>query len=148
MTQTSLILGQTLTFVADPFHVPIEQAADYQSQGAVAVRDGLIIATGTADKLRRDYPKATLHDYGDGLITAGFVDAHAHYPQTAIIASWGARLIEWLNKYTFPEEMRFGDPDYAANCAKTYFDLTLANGTTSVCSFCTIHPESVDAFFS
>ncbi|MEE9428766.1 MAG: guanine deaminase, partial [Paracoccaceae bacterium] len=42
----------------------------------------------------------------------------------------------------------FGDPDYAANCAKTYFDLTLANGTTSVCSFCTIHPESVDAFFS
>ena len=45
---------------------------------------------------------------------AGFVDAHVHYPQTAIIASWGKRLIDWLNTYTFPEEMRFGDPDYAA----------------------------------
>ena len=32
--------------------------------------------------------------------------------------------------------------------AGRYFDLTLANGTTSVCSYCTIHPESVDAFFN
>ena len=26
-----------------------------------------------------------------------------------IIASWGKRLIDWLQTYTFPEEMRFGD---------------------------------------
>ena len=47
------------------------------------------------------------------LIMAGFVDAHVHYPQTAMIASWGKRLIDWLNSYTFPEEMKFGDPAYA-----------------------------------
>ncbi len=51
------------------------------------------------------------------LILAGFVDAHVHYPQTAIIASWGKRLIDWLNTYTFPEEMRFADPAYAAEIA-------------------------------
>jgi len=87
-------------------------------------------------------------DLGAALVTAGFVDAHAHYPQTAIIASWGKRLVDWLNTYTFPEEMRFGDADYARAVAERYLDLTLAHGTTTVASFCTSHPESVDAFFS
>ena len=60
--------------------------------------------------LRARHPQARVHDYGQELISAGFIDAHVHYPQTAIIASWGKRLIDWLNTYTFPEEMRFADP--------------------------------------
>jgi guanine deaminase len=148
MQDIALLLGQTLSFDDDPFQVPPTEAANWRSRGGVVIRDGDILDVGEGEKLRAAYPQATVHDYGDALITAGFIDAHAHYPQTAIIASWGSRLIEWLNTYTFPEEMRFGDADYAADCAKTYFDLTLANGTTTVCSFCTIHPESVDAFFT
>ena len=30
-----------------------------------------------------------------------------HYPQTGIIASYGKRLLDWLNEYTFPEEKKF-----------------------------------------
>jgi guanine deaminase len=86
-------------------------------------------------------------DHGDALILPGFVDAHVHYPQTGIIASWGKRLIDWLETYTFPEEMRFGDPAHARATAELYLDLVLAHGTTTVASYCTIHPESVDAFF-
>jgi guanine deaminase len=71
-----------------------------------------------------------------------------HYPQTGIVASWGKRLIDWLNTYTFPEESRFGDPAYAREIAERSLDLALAHGTTTVCSFCTIHPASVDAIFS
>lgn len=86
--------------------------------------------------------------YGqDHLICPGFVDAHVHYPQTAIIASWGKRLIDWLNDYTFPEEMRLADPAYARAIASRYLDLGLAHGTTTVASYCTIHPHSVDALF-
>ena len=73
---------------------------------------------------------------------AGFVDAHVHYPQTAIIASWGKRLIDWLNTYTFLEEMRFGDPTYAAEIATRYVEFALRNGTTSMASYCTIHPKA------
>ncbi|MBC7478389.1 MAG: guanine deaminase, partial [Pseudorhodobacter sp.] len=65
-----------------------------------------------------------------------------------IIASWGKRLIDWLNLYTFPEEMRFADQTYADTIANRYFDLALAHGTTSMCSYATIHPGSVDAFFN
>ena len=148
MPHSSLLLGQTLSFDSDPFQGPPEDAATWRRRGAVLVTGGKITDLGEADDLRARHPRAKVVDYGDGLITAGFIDAHAHYPQTAIIASWGKRLIEWLNTYTFPEEMKFGDPDYACEAAKQYFDLTLSNGTTTVASFCTIHPESVEAFFT
>jgi len=142
-----LLLGQTLTFAADPFTEGPE-AARHETHGAVLIEGGRIAATGPAERLRALNPQARVHDYGNALISPGFVDAHAHYPQTAIIASWGKRLIDWLETYTFPEESRFGDADHARIAAETCLDLMLANGTTSVCSFCTIHPESVDALFT
>jgi guanine deaminase len=70
-----------------------------------------------------------------------------HYPQTGVIASYGAQLLEWLNTYTFPEESRFGDRGYAQAAARVFFDEQLRNGTTTACSFCTIHAQSVDAYF-
>ncbi|MCB2134465.1 MAG: guanine deaminase, partial [Rhodobacteraceae bacterium] len=141
-----LLLGQTLSFAGNPM-IEGPDVARHTARGGVLVENGRILATGTADDLRARYPDATITDYGVALLSAGFVDAHAHYPQTAMIASWGKRLIDWLNSYTFPEEMKFADAGYTAEIADRYFDLTLANGTTTVCSYCTIHPESVDAFF-
>jgi guanine deaminase len=143
-----ILLGQTLTFVADPFRVPVTEAVQHERRGGVALEAGRILAVGPADEIRAAYPAATVTDHGSALISPGFVDAHAHYPQTAIIASWGKRLIDWLNTYTFPEEARFGDPAHAAEIAALYFELTLAHGTTTAVSYATIHPESVDAFFS
>jgi guanine deaminase len=142
-----LILGQVLRFDADPA-VEGPEAARHERRGAILVRDGRIAEVGPADTLRAAHPGLPDDDHGERLILPGFVDAHAHYPQTAIIASWGKRLIDWLNTYTFPEEMRFGDPAYAAEVANRYLDLLLAHGTTTVSSYCTIHPESVDAFFA
>ncbi|MBN2629152.1 MAG: guanine deaminase [Rhodobacteraceae bacterium] len=142
---TDLLLGQVLRFTADPFVAgPVAAVVDE----AVVINAGQIVAVGSANALRRSHPQARVTDYGRALISAGFVDAHAHYPQTAIIASWGKRLIDWLNTYTFPEEMRFSNLSYASAVANRHLDLTVSNGTTSVCSYCTIHPESVDAFFA
>ncbi|MGB3556637.1 MAG: guanine deaminase [Jannaschia sp.] len=145
---TTLILGQVLAFHSDPFAVPPTEAARHDARGAVAVSDGRILGSGSVDAMRAAHPDAAEVDHGRALILPGFVDAHVHYPQTAIIASWGLRLIDWLETYTFPEEARFGQQGHAGSVAETYLDLVLANGTTSVCSFCTSHPESVDAFFT
>ena len=142
-----LLLGRTLGFDADPF-VDGPGAARFEERGGVLVDDGVIAATGPADRLRSAHPQARVTDYGDALITAGFVDAHVHYPQTGIIASWGKRLIDWLESYTFPEEMRFADPEHAVEIAVRYFDLALAHGTTTMCSFATTHATSVEAFFA
>ncbi len=142
-----LLLGQTLRFRADPF-AEGPGAAQHERCGAVLVDAGRIAATGRADALRAAHPGAQVHDYGAALICAGFIDAHVHYPQTAIIASWGKRLIDWLNTYTFPEEARLADPAYAATIAGRYLDLALAHGTTTMCSYATSAPASVEAFFT
>lgn len=144
---TDLLIGQTLGFAADPF-VEGPGAARHSDRQGVLIDGGRIAALGDPAALRAANPGARVHDYGSALISAGFVDAHVHYPQTAIIASWGKRLIDWLNSYTFPEESRFGDPEHARIAAETCLDLMLAHGTTTICSFCTIHPESVDALFT
>ena len=142
-----ILLGQTLSFRANPLHGDWQDAAVVDTAGGILIENGRISAVQNGGTLTAAHPDATVTDYGDHLITAGFVDAHMHYPQTAMIASWGKRLIDWLNTYTFPEESRFGDATYAAEIAGRTMDLALAHGTTTLTSFCTIHPESVDAYF-
>ncbi len=143
---TTLLLGQILETGGNPF-VDGPKALVHTAQGGVLIENGKIAAVGDRADLIRAHPEAERQDFGTGLILPGFIDAHVHYPQTGIIASWGKRLIDWLNSYTFPEEARFSDPEVAATVAAGYLDLALAHGTTSVASFCTIHPGSVEALF-
>jgi guanine deaminase len=142
-----LLTGRTLSFDGDP-----EGNADavrYREQGAVLVDGGLIVWCGQAGDAPAGLADgAEHHDYGDDLILPGFVDGHVHYPQIGVIASFGAQLLDWLEKYTFPEEARFSDPDYARDTAKLFLDLLVANGTTTAAVYCTVHPESADAFFA
>ncbi len=145
----TLLTGPTLCFDANPLAGPWQDAVRIETDGAVLLADGRIAAVGKAAELRQAHPQAAEQRYdGDHLICPGFVDAHVHYPQTGIIASWGKRLIDWLNDYTFPEEMRLSDADYAQEVATRYLNLTRAHGTTTVASYCTIHPHSVDALFT
>ncbi len=146
MTDAELLSGRVLIWDDAPLRAGPE-AARIETDWAVLLRDGRIAEIGPREALRRAHPEAPETRYGRDLICPGFVDAHVHYPQTRIIASWGKRLIDWLETYTFPEEMRFGDPAYARAVADSYLDLTLAAGTTTVASYCTSHPASVDAFF-
>ncbi len=146
MSETIILSGRVLSFAGAPFRDDPTDVARFDE--AVAIADGRIVAVGAFDDLRRSHPLARHVNHGDHVIMAGFVDAHVHFPQTAMIASWGKRLIDWLNTYTFPEEMRFADAEYAAEIAARYLDLTAAHGTTTMCSFATIHPASVEAFFT
>jgi guanine deaminase len=143
-----LLLGRTLGFSGNPLGGDWADAVRYDAAGGVLIDDGRIVAVGDGTTLRAAHPTISVVDYGDRLISAGFVDAHMHYPQTGIIASWGKQLIDWLNTYTFPEEARLADPAYAAETATRTIDLAVAHGTTTLTSFCTIHPCSVDAFFT
>lgn len=141
-----ILTGPTLRYFGDPFQLPWSEAVCIEDC-AILMEGGLISALGPLSEVTARAPAAPVTHHRDKLICPGFVDAHAHYPQTAMIASWGKRLIDWLNGYTFPEEMRFADQRYADLIAERYLDLLLDHGTTSVASFCTVHPGSVDALF-
>jgi guanine deaminase len=116
----------------------------------LVVADGRIVDAGPAGTLRRRLPAGMpIERLPRGtLVVPGFVDCHVHYAQLPVIASHGAQLLDWLNRYTFPSEQALSDPAYARALARTFFDATLAAGTTTSASFCTVHPGSVDAYFA
>ena len=141
--------GAALTLRDDPFIVGDSAAMRYESDALIVIREGRIVAFGHYDAL-----KATLSadmpvtQYRDALIVPGFIDTHVHYPQTQIIGAGGKQLIDWLNTYTFPAEMQFADAAHAREIADVFLDTCLAYGTTTAVVYCTVHPQSVDAFFT
>jgi guanine deaminase len=145
--RTLAIRGQTLSFRADPFVVGPDAAVDFHSDGAAIIHDGTIVEVGDAATVLASYPGIPVEAYAGHLIMAGFVDCHVHYPQTEVIASYGAQLLEWLEKYTFPAEAKFSDPAYAASTAEIFLDECMRNGVTTSSVYCAVHPASADAFF-
>ena len=142
-----VIRAAFLHFVADPDLS--DNAWQYLEDGLLILKQGRVTALVEAgDYLDRLPVEIDYVDYSGKLIMPGFFDTHSHYPQTDVIASYGAQLIEWLEKYTFPVEARFADRDFADTVAEFFCDELLRNGTTTSCVFATIHPQSVDAIFA
>ena len=144
-----LIRGRLLTFLRAPEGVGDHAAYRYEEDGALIVRDGRIAAIGDFASLSQGEGRGLeVVDHRPHLILPGFIDPHAHMPQMQIIASFGAELLDWLNNYTFPEETRFSDPVHAARIARRFLDELIRNGTTTVATYCSVHPESAEALFS
>ncbi|HKP66229.1 MAG TPA: guanine deaminase, partial [Casimicrobiaceae bacterium] len=140
--------GTALTFKDDPFQVGGEASAHVESDALVLMQDGRIAAFGAFDALKDQLPAGTVvTSYEDALILPGFVDTHVHYPQTGIIGSYGRQLIDWLDDYTYVAEQRFADAAHAREIAKAFLRECVRAGTTSAMVYCTVHPQSVDAFF-
>ena len=88
------IRGRILSFDTDP--VPSkDNSYTYIEKGIVLIDGGYITAVGENIRIPEE---AKITDYGDYLICPGFIDAHVHYPQINIIASYGEQLLEWLKK--------------------------------------------------
>lgn len=143
----TLLRGRVLTFHRAPRDGDDTQAYSYIADGAIAMADGRILATGHYGDVQPRYGSAVEIDHRPNLLLPGFIDTHVHFPQVQVIASWGDQLLDWLNNYTFPAEMRFADPDHAADMAGRFYDLMIGHGTTTAVAFCSAHPQSVDAYF-
>ncbi len=140
--------GALLHFHADPFRTLRDaQACSFHPDGLLLVAEGKVLACGPWRELRPTVGELELTDLTGCLLMPGFVDTHIHYPQTGMIASYGEQLLSWLETYTFPAEARFGDPVHARMMAERCLDELLRNGTTTAQVLCTVHPESVNAFF-
>jgi len=144
-----LIRGRVLTFVAEPQGIDDTASYRYLEDGAVFVRNGKIVETGSYGDIRKlAGANVEVVDHRPNLILPGFIDTHLHFPQTQAIASYGAQLLEWLNTYIFVEEQKFARAAHAAQVADRFMDELLSNGTTTAVAYCSVHPESVDAYFA
>jgi guanine deaminase len=136
-------------FLGDPGLSGESSASQFIDDACLVVADGRVSALGEYAALAPTLlPGTPVADLRGKWILPGFVDTHIHYAQTDVIASPGEQLLEWLERYTFPEEGCFGDPEHAAAVADFFLDELLRNGTTTAMVFPTVHKASVDALFA
>jgi guanine deaminase len=121
----------------------------HEPDAIVVMQDGHIVRFGPADQVAHELPQdIDVRDWGrSALICAGFIDCHVHFPQTPMIGAHGTRLLDWLNQYTFPTELKFADRAFASDVARTFLRECLRNGITTSSVYCTVHPQSVDVLF-
>lgn len=131
----------------DPGESGRPECCEYFDDGMLFVDDGRIIDIGPAAAIAEKIGDAPVTDLGSKLMLPGLVDCHVHLPQLDIIASFGEQLLDWLDRYAYPAEMRFADADYAREAAGFFVDELLRNGTTTAAVFASVHAHSAEVLF-
>lgn len=114
--------------------------------GYILVKNGKILKV--MKDLPEEYNQCEIVNYGDKLIIPGFVDLHFHAPQFANLGlGLDKELIPWLEGYTFPEEAKFKDVNYAKKIYKNVIKEIWKQGTTRVVFFSSLHKEGTRLLF-
>ena len=144
----TILRGRVLSFLEEPQGRDDHASYRYIEDGAVVIGDGKILMVGEwNERAASHHDAAEIIDHRPNLILPGFIDPHIHFPQMQVIGAYAAALLEWLNTYTFVEEQRFGDEAHSTRIASRFFDELIRHGTTTAAAYCSVHPQSVDAFF-
>ena len=98
------------------------------------------ISKGIFSDIPDEYRDFEVIDYGDKLIFPGLIDLHLHAPQYAFRGMcMDLELMDWLNRYTFPEEEKYEDIEYADKAYDIFVDALKKSATTRACIFATRH---------
>lgn len=96
-------------------------------------------------KYHRYFDKKHLFELEESVIMPSFFDMHFHWVQDDVRLMPKDSLLEWLEKYTFPTEMKFADKQYATERAKYFFDYLLQTGTLGGACYSSIHAHALEA---
>jgi guanine deaminase len=143
------IRGAFFDFIDDPWkQIGRERdAARFHADGLLVVEKGRIVDFGAWKSTARRHRGLEVRHVEDRLLLPGFIDGHIHFPQTRILGSFGEQLLPWLQKWVFPEELKYRKRGYAREGARQFFDNLLASGTTTCQAFTTSSPVSAEALF-
>ena len=144
--ERKIIRARLLSFLREPQSPQDTDSFRYIEDGGLLVEGGIIRAFDDFNRI--DTTGAKVIDHRPHLVMPGFIDTHLHFPQTQVIASWAAQLLDWLNDYTFPEETRYSDPDFCAIMARKFLNLLGAHGTTTAVAYASVHATSAEALFA
>jgi guanine deaminase len=149
MAASCAIRGSFFDFVDDPWRHPghEDRAARFVADGLLVVRDGVIEDFGDFADLSPRHADLPVTHLEGRLILPGFIDGHIHFPQLRVLGVFGDQLLDWLQNWVFPEELKYRDRGYARTAAGYFFDALLAGGTTTAMAFTTSFPASTEEFF-
>ncbi|HCS87937.1 MAG TPA: guanine deaminase, partial [Bacteroidales bacterium] len=84
-----------------------------------------------------------LTDFGDSLLIPAMNDMHVHAPQYRNMGlAMDMELLPWLNTYTFPEEAKYSNTEYAERMYSRFVHDLWLHGTIRASVFATIHPAA------
>ncbi|MEO0793758.1 MAG: guanine deaminase [Verrucomicrobiota bacterium] len=143
------IRGSFFDLLDNPWdHVGNEAAsARFIPDGLLVVKDGLIIEFGPYNELSAKHADTPTTHIQDRLILPGFIDGHIHFPQVRVPGAYGNQLLDWLQNWIFPEEIKYKDRAYAEEAAEHFYEAVLSGGTTTFQAFTTSSPVSADVLF-
>ena len=141
---------QNLTFYKGIILNPLNDTkCEFYEDGLLVVKGGIIQDVMTFSKGQKKYQdqisKKNFKDFGNSLIVPGFYDMHFHWVQDDVREMPKDSLLEWLDKYTFPTEMRFAKKSYSTKKAKTFFKRIVTTGTLGGACYSSIHEHAVEA---
>ena len=100
---------------------------------------------GVFNKIPSQYSNLQVYDYSNQLIIPGLVDLHIHAPQYPFIGmGMDMELMDWLQNYTYPEEMKYADIDYANKAYNVFAEKIKKSATTHACIFATTHVDATN----
>ena len=116
----TIVRGRILSFKRQPLSINDSESYTYLDDGILMIKDKKIVGLTEFGNLPKTWNGVTCIDYRPYIIFPGFIDLHNHFPQLQVIASYGTQLMNWLEKYTFPEELKFASNDYSKKKAKLF----------------------------
>jgi guanine deaminase len=119
----------------------------YIEDGVLIVEGGKIVNVGSMQDLKKELQDCEVTYYQNQLITPGFIDTHQHASQSAIVAAYGEKLLEWLNNYVYPGESIYQNNTKARKDLNFFLDLLLKNGTTTAVSYGPLFFDAANIFF-
>ena len=129
-------------------HTPAFDNIEYHENKYVVCKDGRCV--GIFDTLPEEYSNIRVYDYTDKFIVPGMADMHVHASQygfrgIGMLLDCNSEWETWFDRYSFPEESRFADLDYADKAYTRFVDDLLKTTTTTRASiFATIHRPATE----
>lgn len=109
----------------------------------IIIKDGKVLDI--QKELSDEYKNIEVENLGDKIIIPGFNDIHLHAPQYPNLGlGLDKELLPWLETYTFPEEAKNIDPEYAKKEYKLFVKSLWKYGTTRAVVFASLHQEATE----
>lgn len=114
--------------------VTMDRDTNLYPDGAVAIKDNLIVAVGPAAEIGSTYEAKTTIDCQDCIISPGLINAHTHVPMTLLRGlADDLRLDVWLYGYMMPVEREFVDYDFSYTGTLLACAEMIRSGVTTFC---------------
>lgn len=127
-------------YKAHIIYTPQRSHFEILENGYVAVDDSGRVCGVASDRNALGHPDAEVVDFGNRLLIPAMNDVHVHaaqYHNQGI--AMDLELLPWLNNYTFPEEARYADAEYADRIYRRFVRNLWRVGTMRSAVFATIH---------